>query len=112
MVDCDAGEEIQQKIALAKPGDTVLVSGTCRENLAISSEVVRITLDDQEKAVIQAPVPQQMPSLSAARTLQSRGSRSLAGGTAFICPVPPRVLRLPLTGTLSSVQEDTEFMGG
>jgi hypothetical protein len=32
---------------LAKPGDTVLVSGTCRENLAISSEVVRITLDGQ-----------------------------------------------------------------
>jgi nitrous oxidase accessory protein NosD len=54
-VDCDAGEKIQQKIALAKPGDTVLVSGTCRENLAISSEVVRITLDGQEKAVIQAP---------------------------------------------------------
>lgn len=54
-VDCDAGEKIQQKIALAKPGDTVLVSGTCRENLAISSEVVRITLDGQGKAVIQAP---------------------------------------------------------
>jgi nitrous oxidase accessory protein NosD len=54
-VDCDAGERIQQKIALAKPGDTVLVSGTCSENVAIPSEVVRITLDGQGKAVIQAP---------------------------------------------------------
>jgi nitrous oxidase accessory protein NosD len=54
-VDCDAGEKIQQKIALAKPGDTVLVSGTCSENVAIPSEVVRITLDGQAKAVIQAP---------------------------------------------------------
>ncbi len=54
-VDCDAGEKIQQKIALAKPGDTVLVSGTCSENVVIPSEVVRITLDGQGKAVIQAP---------------------------------------------------------
>jgi parallel beta-helix repeat protein len=54
-VDCNAGEKIQPKIALAKPGDTVLVSGTCSENIAIPSEVVRITLDGQGKAVIQAP---------------------------------------------------------
>lgn len=54
-VDCNAGEKIQQKIVLAKPGDTVLVSGTCSENVAVPSEVVRITLDGQGKAVIQAP---------------------------------------------------------
>src|SRR5713101_1766418 len=54
-VDCTAGEKIQQKIALAKPGDTVLVSGTCSENVAIPSEIVRITLDGQGKTVIKAP---------------------------------------------------------
>lgn len=54
-VDCNAGEKVQQKIALAKPGDTVLVSGTCSENVSVPSEVVRITLDGQGKAVIQAP---------------------------------------------------------
>src|SRR6266568_7897790 len=54
-VDCDAKGKIQEKLELAKSGDTVLVSGTCSENVAIPSEVVRITLDGQGKAVIQAP---------------------------------------------------------
>jgi len=54
-VDCDAGEKIQDKIAAAKPGDTILVSGTCRETINIPSEVIRITLDGQGKAVIEGP---------------------------------------------------------
>jgi parallel beta-helix repeat protein len=54
-VDCNAGEKIQDRIAAARPGYTILVSGTCRENVAIPSEVVRITLDGQGKTVIQAP---------------------------------------------------------
>jgi len=54
-VDCNAGEKIQDKIAVARPGDTILVSGACGENVAIPSEVVRITLDGQGKTVIQAP---------------------------------------------------------
>ena len=40
---------------MAKPGDTIQVSGACSENVAIFSEVVRITLDGQGKTVIQAP---------------------------------------------------------
>jgi Right handed beta helix region len=54
-VDCDAKGKIQEKIELVKPGDTVLVSGTCSENVSIPSEVVRITLDGQGKTVIKAP---------------------------------------------------------
>lgn len=54
-VNCDAGEKIQDKIAIAQPGDTIEVSGTCSENVAILAEVVRITLDGQGKTVIQAP---------------------------------------------------------
>jgi len=54
-VDGDAGEKIQDKIAVAKPGDTILVSGTCRETVNIPSEVIRITLDGQGKAMIDAP---------------------------------------------------------
>jgi len=34
-VNCDAGEKIQDKLSAAKPGDTLLVSGTCSENLDI-----------------------------------------------------------------------------
>ncbi len=54
-VDCDAGEKIQDRIAVARPGDTILVRGNCSENVVILSEVVRITLDGQGKTVIQAP---------------------------------------------------------
>lgn len=54
-VDGDAGEKIQDKIAVAKPGDTILVSGTCRETVNIPSEVIRITLDGQGKAAIEGP---------------------------------------------------------
>jgi hypothetical protein len=43
--DCNAGEKIQDKITMAKPRDTILVSGACNENVAILSETVRITLD-------------------------------------------------------------------
>jgi nitrous oxidase accessory protein NosD len=56
-VDCSTGEKIQDKVFAARPGDTILVSGTCKENVAIPSEVVRITLDGQGKTVIQAPSP-------------------------------------------------------
>jgi parallel beta-helix repeat protein len=52
-VDCGAGEKIQDQVTIAKPGDTILVSGTCAENVTIPSEVVRITLDGQGKTVIQ-----------------------------------------------------------
>jgi len=54
-VDCSAGEKIQDKIAAARPGDIIQVSGNCGENVAIPSEVVRITIDGQGKTVIQAP---------------------------------------------------------
>jgi parallel beta-helix repeat protein len=52
-VDCAAGEKIQDKVVLAKPGDTVQVSGTCNENVRIPGEIVRVTLDGQGKAAIQ-----------------------------------------------------------
>jgi len=55
VVNCDAGEKIQDKIAIAKPGDTIEVTGTCRENISILAEVVRITIDGQGKTVIEAP---------------------------------------------------------
>lgn len=52
-VDCNAGEKIQERVVAARPVDTILVSGTCNENVAITSEIVRITLDGQGKTVIQ-----------------------------------------------------------
>jgi parallel beta-helix repeat protein len=55
-VNCDAGEKIQDKVALARPGDTILCSGNCSENIAVSADVVLITLDGQGKTTINAPV--------------------------------------------------------
>jgi len=54
-VDCDAGQKIQDRIDIARPGDTILASGTCTENVSIPCETLRITLDGQGRTVIRAP---------------------------------------------------------
>ena len=54
-VDCDAGNTITAALGSVKPGDTVLVSGTCKEQVSIPPEVVRVTFDGQKKATIQHP---------------------------------------------------------
>jgi parallel beta-helix repeat protein len=54
-VDCDAGNTITGALAGVKPGDTVLVSGTCKEQVSIAPEIVRITMDGQRKTTIQHP---------------------------------------------------------
>ncbi len=54
-VDCDAGSTITSALGSVKPGDTVLVSGTCKEQVNIAPEIVRITLDGQKKTTIQHP---------------------------------------------------------
>jgi len=53
-VDCSSAS-LQAAIDKAKPGDTLVVSGTCKENLVIHEEVARITLDGQGKATIDGP---------------------------------------------------------
>ncbi|MCX7135966.1 MAG: right-handed parallel beta-helix repeat-containing protein [Proteobacteria bacterium] len=54
-VDCDAGNTITAALTTAKPGDTVLVSGTCKEQVSVNPEVTRITLDGQKKTTVQHP---------------------------------------------------------
>ena len=54
-VDCDAGGSIQAALGKAGPGDTVLASGTCKEQVSFNPELVRITLDGQKKTTIQHP---------------------------------------------------------
>lgn len=54
-VDCNGGAAIGPILGGVKPGDVILVQGTCRENLLIPSEVLRITLDGQGKTTIDAP---------------------------------------------------------
>lgn len=54
-VDCDAGQTIMAALPKTKPGDTVLVSGTCNEHVNIAPEYVNLTLDGQKKATIRHP---------------------------------------------------------
>jgi parallel beta-helix repeat protein len=56
-VDCDkerAGA-VQRAVDRARPGDTILVSGTCHENVLIAEETARITLNGGGSAWIVGP---------------------------------------------------------
>ena len=52
---CGAKDTIGNAVKKLKPGDMLLVSGTCNENLEIPFETARITLDGQGKATISGP---------------------------------------------------------
>ena len=58
-VDCNKGGAVGPILSRLKPGDVVLVHGTCQENILIQPELQRITLDGQRKATIKAPYPDQ-----------------------------------------------------
>ena len=49
---CGPEKTIGQAIKTLKPGDTLLVSGTCNENVSLGQELERITLDGQGTATI------------------------------------------------------------
>ena len=51
-VDCNAGGAIGPALGKLRPGDVLLVQGTCRENVLIQSEINGITIDGQGKATI------------------------------------------------------------
>ena len=53
-VDCNTGGAVAPILSSLKPGDVVLVHGTCRENILIQAELQRITIDGQGKAAINA----------------------------------------------------------
>src|SRR3954462_11289144 len=75
-VDCDAGQAVNAAVRGAKPGDTVLVSGTCKEQVSIPPEVVGVTLDGQKKATIQHPGGTQ----ASPHTLYNRGKEIIIKG--------------------------------
>jgi parallel beta-helix repeat protein len=54
-VDCDTGQTINAALGKVTPGDTVVVSGTCKEQVNIAPEIVRVTLDGQKKTTIVHP---------------------------------------------------------
>ncbi len=50
VVDCGAGKTIAEALSKAEAGDTIIVSGTCRERVTITTD--RITLDGQRAAIL------------------------------------------------------------
>ncbi|MBI4490938.1 MAG: right-handed parallel beta-helix repeat-containing protein [Deltaproteobacteria bacterium] len=54
-ITCGAKETIGNSLKKLKPGDTLLVSGACSENVVISPELNGVTLDGQGKAIINGP---------------------------------------------------------
>src|SRR5258706_8382312 len=53
-VDCNTGRAVGPILSRLKPGDLLLVHGTCQENILIQPELQRITVDGQRKATIKA----------------------------------------------------------
>jgi len=49
-VNCDAGQTIGRALQGAKPGDRIIVTGTCREKVIVSTD--RVTLDGQGRAIL------------------------------------------------------------
>jgi hypothetical protein len=56
-VDCDKGQTIEEGLRALNPGDTLTVSGTCREFVVVPQEMERITLNGGGTATIQPPIP-------------------------------------------------------
>ena len=53
-VDCSSAT-LQAAIDRAKPGEALLVTGVCKENVTVPEEVSRVILDGQGKATIHGP---------------------------------------------------------
>src|SRR5688500_2225037 len=50
-VDCTKGETITAALTAAVPGDTIRVTGTCRERITITTD--RLTLDGQGSTILE-----------------------------------------------------------
>ena len=50
-VDCTKGETITTALTAAVPGDTIRVTGTCRERITITTD--RLTLDGQGSTILE-----------------------------------------------------------
>lgn len=78
-VDCDTGGTIGAALGGLRPGDMLVVSGTCREHVVIPAEAARITLDGQGKATIQGAGPAADTVFVSGRNITIKGF-TLTGG--------------------------------
>ncbi|HLK36456.1 MAG TPA: right-handed parallel beta-helix repeat-containing protein [Polyangiaceae bacterium] len=82
-VDCDRGETIQEALRTVLPGDTLFISGTCNENVTVSSPTGQfngVTFDGRGTASISGPnTTQNTLELDGVSNFTVRGLR-ISGG--------------------------------
>ena len=78
-VNCNAGDTIQEAVDNSNGGDTVLVSGTCNENVNISTGKTNITIDGQGTATINGTDTTQATVRITGRNITIKGFNILGG---------------------------------
>ncbi len=85
VVDCNAGDTIQRALTTASPGDTVLVSGACREHVEIAGQWDGLVLDGQGTATISGPDSSRNTiELTGVRNLKVKGFRVSGGRDGIV----------------------------
>ena len=83
-IDCDLKETIGGALSRLRSGDTMVVTGTCRESVSIQRQACKITLDGQGKATIQGPDPTLVPTSPTAFAIFVEGTDiTIKGFTIF-----------------------------
>lgn len=83
-VDCNAGQKIGQKIKTASPGDLILVSGVCSENIVVPESKANITIDGQGTATIGPVDPAKATIMIRGGGITIRNFSSITGGHSGI----------------------------
>jgi hypothetical protein len=78
-VDCNTGGAVGPTLTRLKPGDVLLVQGTCRENIIMQAGVSHVTLDGQGKGTIHAPDARQPAVQVLGREITIKGLTVLGG---------------------------------
>lgn len=85
VVDCNAGNTIQGALTTAKPGDTVLVNGACREHVTITGQWDGLVLDGQGTTTISGPdASLNTIELNGVRNLTVKGFRVSGGRDGIV----------------------------
>jgi nitrous oxidase accessory protein NosD len=83
-VDCGKGETIAAAIPKLQSGNTLTVSGTCRESVLIPRHLSKVTLDGQGSATIQGPDASIVPTSPAAFAVFVEGTDITIKGFTII----------------------------
>ena len=81
---CGHKRTISETLQRLRPGDTLLVSGACNENVQIPEQVVNITLDGQRTATINGPDPSNATIVVRGNGITIRNFASITGGETGI----------------------------